>query len=311
MKYLIGLDGGGTKTTCVLAKDTLETVYECTGGSSAFLISGTETVAETILNLITECKEKAEINYNQIAAVVLGSTGAGRILDAKKLEEAILTLAQKKNIPLKEIFICSDALIALEGAFSGRPGGILIAGTGSIMYGKDSKGKFFQVGGFGRFIGDEGSGYVIGKKGVTAVARSFDGRGPNTLLTNLLQVMVPIQTMQDIVTQVYTNKFDLASFAPQVIQAAEQGDTVAVNILKEEVAELILHIKAMKKKLLTQKMEVALIGGILSSDNAFSKMFRQQVKEFHPEITLKDPENPPAYGALLMAKRNSQMQSIQ
>ncbi len=83
-------------------------------------------------------------------------------------------------VPIKKFVVESDARVALEGAFSGNPGSILIAGTGSIMFGKDSKGNIHRVGGFGRILGDEGSGFHIARSGLTAVAKQFDGRGERT-----------------------------------------------------------------------------------------------------------------------------------
>ncbi|MGQ9799978.1 MAG: N-acetylglucosamine kinase, partial [Ignavibacterium sp.] len=156
MKYLIGIDGGGTKSKCVITDFEFIPKFETSGGPTNFLMLGTDKVAETILGLIHQCVINLNIKYEDIAAIVLGTTGGGRKTDAEDLEKAITHLAAHKRILLNKFQVESDARIALEGAFSGKPGSILIAGTGSIMFGKDSKGVIHRVGGFGRFIGDEG-----------------------------------------------------------------------------------------------------------------------------------------------------------
>ena len=167
MKYLVGMDGGATKTDCVVTDFDGNVLYKCSGDPANFLIIGTDKVCNTLFNLITECKTKLNTDYNDFHSIVLGTTGAGRRIDAEKIENAFKEFAKSKGITLN-FYVDSDARIALEGAFSGMPGSILIAGTGSIMFGKDVNGKIHRIGGYGRFIGDQGSGYNIGRKGLSA-----------------------------------------------------------------------------------------------------------------------------------------------
>ncbi len=299
MKYYIGLDGGGTKTHCVLANDKKEKVYECYGGPANFLILGTETVTQTLYDLVKESMQKNNVRYGEIEAITIGATGAGRKSDADRLESEFRKFCQSKDFKPKNVFVDSDARIALEGAFSGRPGCIMIAGTGSILYGKDIKGRLYRVGGFGRFLGDEGSGYMIGKKGLIAVAKAFDGRGETTIMQNLLFNASNINTPEELITEIYKNNYDIASFAPLVLQAANQGDVIARKILDEEVEELLLHLVAIKRKLLLNVIEVSLVGSLISNPNFFSNLLLEKVKTKMPEIRITSPENNPAMGAVL------------
>ncbi len=303
MRYYIGIDGGGTKSVCVIADEHKKQLHECTGGPTSFLTMGVEPVSETIFGLIAECIEKLSIHYNQIEAVFVGSTGAGRRLDAQQLEAGIRAVAQKRNANLKNIFVDSDALAALEGAFSGNPGSILISGTGSIMYGKDEKDKLYRVGGFGRFIGDEGSAYHMGKRALNTVARQLDGRSEPTLITNLLQKEFHILTQDDLITQIYRNHFDIASVARLVFQAADQGDLQARKIISEELEELLSHIRTMEKKIGVQNLEVSLIGSMIAKDNVFSRMLREKIKTVFPNVRLKEAKCSPAFGAVLLAQK--------
>lgn len=305
MNYLIGMDGGGTKTACIATDFEGNILHQCTGGPSTFLMIGTDQVSETVFNLITECKDKLNCKYEDFKSILLGTTGAGRRSDAEKMESGFNEYAAKKGVSLP-FYVESDARIALEGAFSGKPGSILIAGTGSIMFGKDALGNIHRVGGFGRFIGDQGSGYVIGRRGLTLVSKDFDGRGEKTLLTELVKERFGISTPEMLITQIYKNGFDIASAAPLVIEAAEKGDKLCQKVLDEECDELIEHICSMNKKINEKELNLSLIGGIISSDNYFAKMFSEKVAQNTPEVKIKAPDYPPAMGAILMAKEKVQ-----
>lgn len=303
MKYLIGMDGGGTKTKCVLTDINLNPIYETTGGASNFLVIGTETVSETILNLVNECASSQNISINDIDSIVLGTTGGGRRNDAELLEKKIFEDAKQKSIPINKFRVDSDARIALEGAFSGKAGSILIAGTGSIMFGKDDKGEIHRVGGFGRYIGDEGSGYRIGRKGLNAVARFMDGRAKSTKIADLLDQEFSISTSELLITEVYRNNFNIASVAPLVFEAAESGDKIAQRILEDEADELLLHITAMKTKLNVEILKVSLIGSILTTPNYFSYLFNEKVVRRFNDVKIMEAEHSPEFGAALMAKQ--------
>lgn len=301
MKYLIGMDGGGTKTACLVTDLQGKEIFKTTGGPSNFLMQGTEKVSEMLFNLITECKNKLECEYSDFEVIVLGTTGAGRRSDAERLENAFNEHAKSKGVTFNIFYVDSDARIALEGAFSGKPGSILIAGTGSIMFGKDSAGEIHRVGGFGRFIGDQGSGYHIGKQGLTMLAKAFDGRGEKTILSDLVKEKFNIDTPEILITEIYKNNFDIASVAPLVIEAAEKEDEVCLSIIEEECHELILHLFAMQKKINEPMLKVAPIGSVITTDNFFARTFRQRVEKLCTNVQLKERENSPDMGAIIMA----------
>jgi N-acetylglucosamine kinase-like BadF-type ATPase len=303
LKYLIGMDGGGTKTKCILTDINLNPLYETSNGPSNFLVIGTEKVSETIFNLITDCSNSQKIAISDIEAVVLGTTGGGRKKDAELLETQIINDSSKKNMVINKFRVESDARIALEGAFTGKAGSILIAGTGSIMFGKDEKGEIHRVGGFGRFIGDEGSGYRIGRIGLNTVARYFDGRSKPTIIADLLEQEFSISSSENLITEVYRKNFNIASVAPLVFEAAESGDKIAQRILEDEADELLLHISAMRTKLEVQLLKVSLIGSLITTPNYFSYLFNEKVIRRFSDVQIKEPEHFPEFGAALMAKQ--------
>jgi N-acetylglucosamine kinase len=301
-KYLIGLDGGGTKTKCVITDLELNPLFTCQGGPSNFLIIGTQKVSETILPLILESIAYLKISHEDIASILIGTTGAGREGDAEKLKTDFIEYAKSKEYSFKSFHVDSDARIALEGAFSGEPGSLLIAGTGSVIFGKDKNHKIHRVGGFGRLIGDEGSGNTLGRRGLNQVAKQFDGRGEKTLLTEILKKDFGITDSSQLITEVYRNNLDIASFAPKVIEAAQSGDKIANNILEEESNELVLHVKSIYKMIGEEKLKLCLMGGTIATENYYSTMFRKKIELQLPSIRIVSAENPPEIGAAFMAK---------
>ena len=303
MKYLIGMDGGGTKTKVILTDLNLNPVFETSGGPSNFLVIGKEKVSETILDLVNQCLSFQKISADEIHALVLGTTGGGRRNDAELLENQIYKDSIQKDLKLKKIRIESDARIALEGAFSGKAGSILIAGTGSIMFGKDEAGQIHRVGGFGRYIGDEGSGYRIGWKGLNAAAREMDGRGSHTKISDLLSSEFSISSGDELITEVYRNNFNIASVAPIVFSAAEKGDKIAQRILENEADELVLHITSMKSKLQVKVLRISLIGSLLTTANYFSYLFNEKVVRGFSDVQIREAEHTPEFGAAILAKQ--------
>lgn len=302
MKYLIGIDGGGTKTNCVVTNLHGKILFECSGGPSNFLAIDIDKVNLNLLDLINNCIVELNAEYIDFETIVLGTAGAGRRSDAETLEKSFLEFTGKRDIKIKSFHVESDARIALEGAFSGKNGCILISGTGSIMFGKDKKGDIHRVGGFGRLIGDQGSGYMLGRKGLIAVSKQLDGRGDETSLTTKVIFKYGFDNPEKIITDIYKNNFDIASIAPLVINAAKNGDTICTNILMEEIEELLLHISAMSKKMGDPSLKVSLIGGLVATDTYFAHLFKDELAKRFPAVIVKEPDFPPALGAIFIAK---------
>lgn len=307
-RYFIGMDGGGTKTHAVITDVHGKILAEHIAGPSNFQIIGVEKAAETILALIQMCCDSVECTAKQIAAVVCGLTGAGRIGDQKRMASGLRQYARSKNMPLKKIIIESDARTALEGAFNGGAGIILIAGTGSIAFGKDGKGFVHRVGGWGRVLGDEGSGYFLGRLGLTAVTRHVDGRGDKTSLTVMIAQQFGLKDQTSIINAVYKNNFDLASVAPLVMKAAEKKDAVCRAIVESAVVELAWHVQVAAEQItvsvskkVKEKIRVSFIGGLIANDTIISKLLKRYLETNFPVIEIIQPLSSPAYGAVVMA----------
>jgi len=303
MKYLIGIDGGGTKTDSAITDLSGNIIHQTTGKASNFLVVGIEEAVENIFALVEENLFKLEGDFADVKQIVIGVAGAGRKEDAQLLEKSFKDYANQQGIHFKGVKVVSDAHIALEGAFPDSAGCILIAGTGSILFGKDENGIIHRVGGFGRLIGDEGSGYSIGRKALNAVSKESDGRGEATLISELLNAKMNSSSSTSIINEVYKEKLDVASVAKIVIEAAEEGDPIAEDILDEEADELVLHIKSLMNKIQTDNLNVAFSGSLIDNKNFYSDLLIQKIKSTLPKVKVVKPASTPVSGAILFAKR--------
>ena len=304
--YIIGIDGGGTKTTSVLC--TLDGVIlaEAQGDPTNFQIIGIERTSHTILELVETCCHSVGCSISQIGAVVTGLAGAGRSKDQQNMCDGIMDLAHTRNLTINNLVVESDARIALEGAFDGKPGMIVIAGTGSIVFGKDERGKIFRAGGWGRLIDDEGSGYAIGQQAFRAVARSLDDKNAKTKLTKLFEEKFGLSTQETIIHSLYKENFDIASVMPTVIHAASKGDKAAKRILDNAALELVeiveITLKKMNKNLKNpSKRPLALIGGLLANEHYYSRKVISVIRKKMLPVSVRQAESSPVVGAAIMA----------
>jgi N-acetylglucosamine kinase-like BadF-type ATPase len=302
IKYIIAFDCGATKTECALADINGNILYTTRGGAANFLVTGTNETSRIIVSLLNDCIKKFNSNYSDIQKIVIGAAGAGRKKDAGKLESSLFEIFASEGIDIKSLKVVSDAQIALQGAFPNEVGCILIAGTGSIIYGKNERGNIYRVGGFGRLLGDEGSGYSIGRKGLQAAAKYFDGRGDETLIVKLIEEKYSIKTADELITKVYKENFDIASIAEVVLIAAQNEDQIAHHILLEETDEVIHHIGTMMKKMDTIDLRVSFAGSLIINNNMYSDMLCDKIKTSLPSVKIVAPKHSPIEGAILIAK---------
>jgi N-acetylglucosamine kinase-like BadF-type ATPase len=305
--YVIGLDGGGTKTSVQLADSKGQILAESLGGPANLQIIGVEQSAKTIIDLIETCCHTVGCEPTQIGSVVAGLAGAGRQSDQLQLAEAVRGYAQDRGVYLRDLAVASDARIALEGAFLGDPGIIVIAGTGSIVCGKDREGKMHRAGGWGRLIGDQGSGYQIGREGVRAIARMIDGVSGKTAVAALVADEFGLRSQDEIIKAVYRDGFDFSTVAPLVIRAAQDGDRIALNILGTAALELVAMIHAVIGRLKQYtgrtrgKIPLVFVGSLLDPDNVYSAKVRALIRKELKSIIVEKPIASPVRGAVLMA----------
>ncbi|MCF8242950.1 MAG: hypothetical protein K9J16_16345 [Melioribacteraceae bacterium] len=302
MAMLIGIDGGATSTDLIIIDEHLNILHKANGLPSNYLVHGLENSVNQLAELLTgSCKEISR-ELEEIRFIVLGTAGAGRENDAEKLREALSEKIDSEKHDIG-IHVCSDAEIALEGSFNGKPGAILIAGTGSIIYGRDESGTMHRVGGFGRLIGDEGSGYSIGRKALSMLSETLDGRSKHNSLTEKLSAKLGIISIDSLITKVYHYSLDIASVAKYVIQLADGGDIYAREILDEESDELLKHIAALQRKMHVNKMNLCLIGSLIENKNFYRELLIDKINKLLKDVMVVNPVHPPEIGAVLIGKK--------
>jgi len=300
-RYVIGIDGGGTKTHALLVGIDGHVLAECSGGPSQLQAVGILPSARLIFDLIKECCSKADCTAQSVQRIVIGIAGAGRASDRADLYSALLSLSSKKRFPLNNITIETDARIALEAAFAGRPGIVVIAGTGSIALYRTEDDKLLRAGGWGSILGDEGSGYAISRDALTAVMRQYDGRGEKTELTKKAFDFFGVSSVDEMIIKIYHEHADIASFTPRVFEAVMERDRVANLLMIKNANELaeLTRVLMMQSRPKT-KMPVSLMGGLLESENVYSKLVREKIIHSLPQVLVQKPKFSPAFGAAII-----------
>lgn len=299
---MIGIDGGGSKTHAVLVGLDGTMVAEGLGGPGNLQTVGIQAAASVFFDLILDCCKKAQIAPESLQSVVIGAAGAGRAASATQLVDSMLSICVKKKTIVKHIHVETDVRIAIEASFAGGPGIVLIGGTGSIALYRTEDEKFLRAGGWGFRIGDEGSGYALGRDGLNAVLRQHDGRSEKTLLTHKALQHFGEAQIDGLIARIYDGETDIASFAPKVFEAAVERDRVANGILVKNATELLDLVRVLIMKVRPKKkLPVSLMGGLLESENVYSKMVGDKIIHALPHVVIQKPKFPAAFGAAIIA----------
>jgi N-acetylglucosamine kinase-like BadF-type ATPase len=242
--HVLGIDAGGTKTVCLLADEHGAIVAEARGPGANLHATG-ELGVEKVLHEVIE-GAIAERGITP-AAVCIGIAGVDRDDEAQTIRAIMRRIGYRSHA-----VVVNDALIALVAAAGDTPGVVIIAGTGSIVYGCNAAGESARAGGWGHMIGDEGSGYWIGREALAAVMRAADGRGPETELTAALLGELEIQDVSRLPRIVYDRaqpRMAVAALGPLVQRVGEAGDAVAGRILERAAEELVLASRSVTTRL--------------------------------------------------------------
>lgn len=292
MKFIAGIDGGGTKTRVVVASPEGETLASQVFGPFNLNSIGAGRFAALLEEICTWLNQQGTC-----MALCIGSAG----ISNREMESLVLAGMQRGGIANWKMV--GDQVIALTGALDGQPGIALIAGTGSICFGKNAAGQFARSGGWGHLIGDEGSGYALGRDALTAVARAWDGWGEKTLLTQLLASELGLDDQQKIISYTYGgDKSRIAALSGLVEQAARQGDSVATEILCVNAVQMTRLVGAVARKLALSAPQVAMLGGLLENDTMLKAQFQAEMAKQYPEMRCVMPHRDAAAGAVMLAK---------
>ena len=298
MDYIIGIDGGGTKTVGLLTTTEGEEITKIKNGPSNYHVVGVETTYQVLNNIIKTLTSQIDCTHDNLV-LCIGMAGLGRKDDKKVVNE----ICDKIEITTQRI-LTHDAHIALVGGIGKPEGIIVISGTGSIVYGIDSHRNEIRAGGWGYLIGDEGSGYDIAIKGLQAVAKASDYRQPSTILTELFLTQLNLEDPKQLIRWVHAaERNEIAQLSSAVFEGMENGDRTAIGIIETATDELVCAVESViRQATFRDTINIVLNGGNLIHQRVFSDNLENKLYEKIDNISVMFAINDPVDGAILLAK---------
>jgi len=300
MMRIIGIDGGGTKSVACLLTDAGALLAHTIGEPTNYSRSGEAEIVSRLAIIVQTLMRSAGLAGEQPDVLSACLSGLGQEWARQRIHALL-----EKRFGKSTVFVQSDAMAALHGAFCGRPGIILIAGTGSIAFAKDALGKIHRCGGWGYLLGDEGSGFDIGRNAIVAALKDLDGRGEATLLRQRLEAFFDVPRIDVAVPKIYAEyagRGELAKFAPLVFDAAESGDRVAAGIIDAAAQSLAELVATLSQKFPGNKpVPVALMGNIFRQRRVLLEKMQDHWSRQGVVVRVADAEFPAEIGAALLA----------
>ena len=303
MAYYLGIDGGGTKTRCVLADESMVLATAMSGGSNIVRLGETQ-AREALHTAVRQVCATANISPAEIRAICIGAAGAARPEIAAKIHSILAELIPKAA-PIS-IEVVGDTEIALEAAFDAGPGVIAIAGTGSIAYGRDANGRIARAGGWGFAVSDEGSGHWIGRGAISAILNAHD-QGLATALTAMVLQAWKLTTLDELVQQANsTPPPDFPRLFPIVLRAAAEGDSNARDLLNDAGANLAALAAIVVRRLAHNTpagmLPVAMTGSVFRQSPDVREVFYNTLQTSLPGLDVRQDIVDPIEGALARAR---------
>lgn len=295
---------GGSHTAAALSRASLEILGRAEGPGAALRPGGASATAAIVAEVVARAARAASVTLPVDRAVV-GAAGAGRAPEQDELRSALASHGLARALD-----VVADGEIAVAAAFgegggSETEGGILVsAGTGSVAHARDRHGHLYRSGGYGWQLGDEGGGYWIGRRALAAAAKAHD-RGEGTALLARLLAALGVRDFESLVrwASVATPP-QVAALAPHLLNAAQEGDVVAQDILAAAATELVHLVLALLSKFpANAPVTVATSGGLLRPESPLSTAFREALHQAAPRVHLGTQPVDAPLGALRLAAK--------
>ncbi|MBV8516712.1 MAG: hypothetical protein JO197_04840 [Acidobacteria bacterium] len=303
MEYFIGVDGGASKTAAIVVDESGHIHGRGLAGGSNHLRVGIEEATRNIERAVNIALVEAGIAIRNVEYAYCGVAGSDHPAHRQRVIDSL-----KIFFPRGNFIVDTDARIALTGAVGFGAGVVVIAGTGSVAFGRNEGNGEARAGGWGPTLGDEGSGFWIAREGLSAIVRAHDGRGFATKMTDLLCDDYDMCSPEELPRFVYattTHADDIARYGKLVIEAAQAGDDIARDILARggsELAECVLAV-ARKLHLTDVAFPVAYVGGAFHAGELLLNPMRLRLQRDAPGASLVAPLKPPVEGAAMMAMK--------
>ena len=313
MQLFAGIDGGGTTTRAVIADQEGKILGLGIAEPSSLGATSPSQRSKNIALAIQSALDPGGLEPSALTSLFLGVASVITEADCEAILEAVNELPSGRP---KYVGVDHDIRIALEGGLAGREGIALISGTGSSCYGRRKDGRSWQSGGWEYLLDDAGSGYALAIQGLRAVVRAVDGRSAETRLTTVMLETLDIHHVPDLVRRLHfgglsghsepMSKTEIASLAPLVLLAAEQGDEVAQQILRQAIGELATMVQTVSRKLefSTGGPEIICAGSIANCE-AIHQPLCEAICERLPSARFAKTSGPPVLGAVMLAMKQA------
>ncbi len=294
---LVGIDGGGTKTDAVLCAGDGTVLSRRIGEASSPTSQSLERAEACLCDVL-----KALLSpYGGLAArldgVFAGISGGG----LKKHRLVLGAHLCDRLTNARNVVSGSDSINAISCALGQEDGIVAISGTGSSVFAR-TEGRMRQVGGWGYLLGDEGSGYDLGRMALRAVLLAWDGRGGQTFLSELCAKRLGVPVQEGIETLYEGGRTLIASFAPCALEAREAGDEVAAVLCERAARGLLEAIVAAGRWVDLPRRPVAMAGSVWQSGGYFERQIGEWLGSGYELVRAQQP---PVYGAVVEAARQA------
>lgn len=298
---IVGIDGGGTRTRAVLADTNGRILGTGQAGTSNPLVHGSAAAQKELDAAVARAFENAQRPRERAAAMCMGLGGAGHAREQQELA------AWARGHLSARVEVVNDGQIVLAAGTPENWGVAVIAGTGSLAWGRNRAGKTARAGGWGYILGDEGSAYDLARQALRAATQSADGRGEKTELLDAILDFWKLPAPPDLVHQVYrtglTHK-DLAKLAPVVVECAAHGDAAAHRLAQDAADALARGVAAVSRALDFPQAEfpLALTGGLILGAAFYRELFLRALERAHCLCAPVEQVHDPVYGAVHLAR---------
>ena len=301
-KYYIGVDGGGTKTQAVLIDANRKIIRRAFSGGSNPSVFGIKTSIERIYDAVY----KVTLGKLSDVPACLAIAGLNSQEDKKNFYNNLFKNKKLSKILAKSSIVVNDTVAALRSATVDKNAIVLISGTGSNCWGRNEKGEEAKAGGLDYILSDEGSGYAIGLSILKSVVWALDGRGPKTILVDLLFKKLNVKNLDTLSNLIYKkpwNKTDIASIAPLAGKAAFLKDDVAEKIIFNAASDLGLMIKTVAKRLGLQNKKYMIVrtGSVFKIQKILCECLEKDILKFSPKAVFTKQKVNSATGAAFLA----------
>lgn len=302
-QLVAGVDAGGTHTSCQLSSLKGHQLSTASGPAGAMRPGLADHAADVIVDCVRDALAKADHGDVIPSVLCVGAAGVGRDTDRLQLWEAL----SARGIA-DDVLVVTDAETAFDDAFGDGAGILVIAGTGSMAYGRSPTGVSGRCGGWGPNCGDEGSGAWIGRHALSVVTASVDGREPATnLLGAVLTECEASGADQLVAWSASATPADFAALAPVVARVADAGDARAEALMTLATEELVLHVRTLARTLFGDERAacpVALTGGLIGPGRPLRKRLEKRMRSAVPGSQLHSSDVVAMRGAVRGALRH-------